>query len=530
MCLLACTLLAFALRALAQPELVPPAPRAGGQEAPNPPWLQQFIVKPGDDRVVIIRPNYAGTQVELLNGPVSFRFVRLKYSNANEMVLLFNPPTGPGGKPATALAPFIHDGVYVSRAGDNTLLVTARDENSIDQVMQIVKLLDLPDHHLILEILLVDSARVVQLPANPADVPLLDGLTPFLHHADTTIYRTFLDIPFGQQGVLDLGAQALPARGVLFSEGTIHPDDTVALAMRALPKGEGQPAPGGALFTVKNRSALLLNELLLALPPVEDPAGKVHNYYLFAGVNVCQDERVHLADGARPLRLFFDGQKQPQIISLRNVRVEALLPGGAWLEDTVTPPASWPEGLPPFAASPGLNALLATGSAEKIDALRKFIAAIDVPQRPLMVHGQFIRISEKALPQLGIERAVDGAWPLPYGDATLAGRIAQALQNGQAKMVMAPNLIVQPFGAGSVGVDDWCMSVEQAYTRGDGAVSLQLAPLKMPESATGNRDIPPLELPPGQPVLAAIYTPTDSPEKDMLLFVVKATPIRDNAF
>jgi len=89
---------------------------------------------------------------------------------------------------------------------------------------------------------------------------------------------------------------------------------------------------------------------------------------------------------------------------------------------------------------------------------------------------------------------------------------------------MTPQFTVSPFGSGGVAVDDWGLEVEQAYTRGDGAISLQLAPLLLPDSVAGNRELPPLVLQPGQPILAAIYAVPNTPAQDLLLFVVTATP------
>lgn|GEM_PF-2323107 len=520
LCIVSFALLALSFCTLAQPELAPMPPRVEKQELPKPPWLT--IIRPAD-REFIAPPIPAGARVEIEPFPACFRILRLRFGTANEIMPFFSSL---GGAPAAAMEQFLPRGVRFSRAGDNVLLVTAVDEESLDQAERLVGLFDKTPRerpHLILEIMLVDSPREVRLPAI-GEGPLMDELAVVLRRPDVTIYRTFLDIWPGQQGVLDLEPCPLPARALLFSEAMIHPNDVITLTMRALPRKDGPDVPKGSLLTVKNGSALLLNTLLPAMQPVRDEAANPHHYYLIAGLNACRDDPVHLADGTRPLRIFYDGARQPQLISLRNISIQALLPRGEWLEDTVTPPASWPQGLPPFAASPGLNALLATGNERENEALREFIAGIDVPQLPLVVEGQFIRISEEALRRhFGVERAEGGAWPLPNADARLRDRIAEALQN-DAKMVMTPRLTVAPFGAGGVAVDDWGLEVEQACTRADGAVSLQLAPLLLPDSIAGNRQLPPLVLQPGKPTPAAIFSIMDT--TDVLLFVVSASPQR----
>ena len=526
---------------------------------PTAPWINQGLAKPADGTQIRNPRDLAGAPViaeatpeEPALIPSCFRIVRLQHRSANEMVLLFNPKTN------SELKPFLPRGIFVSRAGDNKLLVTAVNEDSLDQVAQLVKLFDQPPgKRLILEVMLVESTQFIPLPKAIIDSmryghsngasgvptsPFMEALAPFLQHPETIIYRTFLDIPRGQQGVVDLSAYPLLVAGVLFGQDSIHPDGTVMLTLQSLPKQGGQKGgprtlrlksePDETLITVKDHSVLSLNSLLPVLRLVKDPAEKAHYLYLFVGVNISRGDRIHLADNTQPLRVCYDGRQKPAIIPLHHTDVRAMLLHGEWLQDTVTPPMSWPQrGLSSFSASPSMNALVATGDPHKRAALQQFIASIDIPQQKILVEGQYLRIGVKDLQELGLRQNRDGAWSLPYGENKLQEKISLALINNKAKLVMMPRVIVQPFGTGSEESDGWGMRVDQAYTRHDGIISLQVATIYPPLDAIAPRKaqvIETLEVNVNQPVVAGIYPLADPQSDDVLLFVVKAVPVRED--
>ncbi|MHB9130512.1 MAG: secretin N-terminal domain-containing protein [Armatimonadota bacterium] len=206
----------------------------------------------------------AGAALPPIKGLVVIRVFPLRYANAREMQMLLESPTNhsptSNPNPFTRQGSVFHDLLpglqsITAAEGRNALIVTASNNQEIDQFVQLLKHLDQPRKHLTLTVTLVEvelkvidetfkegPISTIYPPDGDGPIYLVGGdgkkrLEKVVAEKKARVLATTKSetIEAGSGDVLGLpGGNGLPVGGLWVNMATIHPDNSITLDFSTL--------------------------------------------------------------------------------------------------------------------------------------------------------------------------------------------------------------------------------------------------------------------------------------------------------